>query len=133
MNDLKINTRISPQAQSILHWVFGTDYEPERIDTAFARLMKPSGVSDFGNSNNWIQSIRPNPAQDNVTIDFVNALPNNAELEIRDFTGRLIKRFVLAENNYSSTINVSSFSKGFYKMQLLINNIPCQSKQFGKF
>ncbi|MEI7669717.1 MAG: endonuclease, partial [Pseudomonadota bacterium] len=66
-------------------------------------------------------SISPNPAADNVSINY--NVKANAQLNISllDLNGRILKRWNKADIGNQSTINVSEISNGIYFLQLNSN------------
>ncbi len=74
--------------------------------------------------------IGPNPATEYVQVDFRRDLKKDAVIILRDFTGRPIKRQVVARGNQSTKINISDMlamnylveihNEGFVQSQQLI-------------
>ena len=120
MNDLKTGTQEE-----------GTRARDE--DTSYDRMINPlETASNNAVGSNWIQSIIPNPAKDKVTIDFAEQLPFDAELQLTDYTGRIIKIATLLRNSKQVILDIETLAKGIYNVQLFMSNIPKQVKQFSK-
>jgi hypothetical protein len=121
--------RVSVQAQALLALVYGSEFSPEIIDTAVARM---ANTNDWVDSDVFIQTLQPNPAKDDLTISFGQAMPMGAEIMLTDYTGRLVKQINIPENSEQATIDVAMLSKGIYTLHLMVNKVTHSIKRFSK-
>lgn len=121
--------RVSVQAQALLALVYGSEFLPEIIDTAVARM---ANTNEWVDRDAFIQTLQPNPAKDDLTISFGQAIPMGAELMLTDYTGRLVKQLNIPENSEQATIDVATLSKGIYTVQLMVNKVTHSIKRFSK-
>ena len=80
-------------------------------------------VKKGGSNNNM--SIQPNPAQDNVTLNFYADKENIGSVIIKDFAGRQVmlqKHKLLKGSNSIPITGLSVYSNGVYTVQVIINN-----------
>jgi len=70
----------------------------------------------------WRGLERLNPAQNEVMIEFDNAIEGNAVLEIYDFTGKLMHGITLAAGNQYISVSTKDFKPGIYMYRILLNN-----------
>ncbi len=68
-------------------------------------------------NNSFKINIYPNPATDQITIEF-NASKQNALIEVRNVLGEILYSEKLKSNTLSQSINVSEFSNGVYFVTL---------------
>ena len=59
-------------------------------------------------------AIYPNPAQDQIEIDFATALQNDTQLEIFDAAGKKVKVIAIAPNTYHTKASISDLGNGLY-------------------
>ena len=73
--------------------------------------------------NNDIK-IFPNPAADEVNLEFESSLNTSALVELTDITGRVVSKWTIDKpmQGQSVLLNVSSFSAGTYLLNITINN-----------
>jgi len=64
----------------------------------------------------------PNPAQNEVMIEFDNAIEGNALLEIYDFTGKLMHGITLTAGNQYISVSTKDLKPGIYMYRILLNN-----------
>ncbi|MGP8214167.1 MAG: T9SS type A sorting domain-containing protein [Bacteroidia bacterium] len=74
-------------------------------------------------------SVYPNPANQNLTIKFNNAKPEDARINIVDVTGREILTYSLSLTPYPLSMDVSALSAGVYFVKVVTNT----SSQVVKF
>lgn len=123
---------------AILHKRFDLDNMPEGIYTVPFKRMRVVFVSD-----NWDQkdgfelgyyaiaaiedyngiedlTVYPNPATDNVNVDFTITSEENISVSILDITGKLLKRdsFISSEGSNHFSMNVDDLSKGLYILEI---------------
>jgi hypothetical protein len=90
----------------------------------------------FEHDNNSLEPysdiiVYPNPANENLTIDFGKLDFTNAELYVKDISGRIIlKRTIINSNNVS--VDISSISKGIYFVNIINDNINIFTKKIVK-
>ncbi|MGZ4033518.1 MAG: T9SS type A sorting domain-containing protein [Bacteroidia bacterium] len=99
----------------------------ERIDSIkqkFVAGITACGCSTSTGINNLTMdnsiSIYPNPASENITINFTSSSKNNS-LKIYDVTGRLVKNISNVKSGESS-INISDLKNGLYLLNLQEGN-----------
>lgn len=103
------------QAQSILEYAYGQHFYdcPSLPDSIAA---KQHQISEFGIAQDAIEvSIKPNPAQTWVVIDYT--LPFNAEnglLLVIDITGHVIEKINLDQNNGQAVLDLRHVPAGVY-------------------
>ena len=68
-----------------------------------------------------ILNVVPNPATTTLIISFVNYTSENAALNLRNMNGQVVYTEKISQpaGNYSKTLDVSSFAKGIYNLQLI--------------
>ncbi len=123
------HTRVAVQARAVMSYVFGYEYQPEAIDTGGYRMMEPL---DENIAQNNTYSIYPNPVNDEIFISFDTALSEDAELQITDYTGKLIQLVFVKKDAIELFLNISKYASGIYTIQLVQNKIPINSKRFTK-
>lgn len=81
-------------------------------------------LSIKNNKQNSSLTVLPNPASEKITLAFTNLSAENTQVKLTNLNGQLI--FSEGLNNfsgtYSKTIDVSSFAKGIYNLQLITTN-----------
>ncbi len=83
-------------------------------------------------AQNNTYSIYPNPVNDEIFISFDTALSEDAELQITDYTGKLIQLVFVKKDAIELFLNISKYASGIYTIQLVQNKIPINSKRFTK-
>lgn len=73
-----------------------------------------TGINDYEENNSL--SIYPNPANENITINFTST-SKNTSVKIYDATGRLIKNIENVKSG-ESTINISEMENGLYLINI---------------
>ncbi len=84
-----------------------------------ANMCGAIGTNDISNSINDI-SVFPNPAANEITLDFGNLLVNKAEISFYNMLGENVFSSSIANEN-SKTIDISKLASGIYMMEVLIN------------
>ena len=75
--------------------------------------------------SNTNMNIQPNPAKDNVALNFYADKENMGTVIIKDFAGRQVmmqKHKLQKGNNSISLTGLSNYSNGVYTVQVIINN-----------
>ncbi len=76
-------------------------------------------------------NIFPNPGQENIFLDFGNALSGNVQLRLIDAQGRTVKAFNRNVNGQTE-LNISDIEKGMYFIQISDDNNTVVTKRFVK-
>ena len=86
------------------------------------------------NSNGSVVNVYPNPAKDNVTIDYASNSNASLSLQIIDMSGRVIKQVQtkVASGNNAMIISLDGVSAGMYQLQLIENNRLTHVQKFIK-
>jgi hypothetical protein len=86
------------------------------------------------NSNGSVVNVYPNPAKDNVTIDYASNSNASLSLQIIDMSGRVIKQVQtkVALGNNAMIISLDGVSAGMYQLQLIENNRLTHVQKFIK-
>jgi hypothetical protein len=74
-----------------------------------------SNVSVFNFKVKTKINIYPNPAKENITIDY-SGLEKEVSIELFDFSGKLVDTKTI--NSANSIIDISKFTKGFYTLKI---------------
>ncbi len=75
--------------------------------------------------------VYPNPANEKLNIDFGKLDFTNAELYVKDISGRTVfKRTEIIQNNLS--VDISSLSKGVYVANIINGDKNIYTKKFVK-
>lgn len=87
-----------------------------------AIMLAPVAVTNFTTENNF--SVYPNPADENVTVSFINSGAQKSTVEFVDAIGQVVSTAVLenATGNYKQTFDVSGFAKGVYMIHVTSND-----------
>lgn len=101
-------------------------YAYDNVGNRYSQVIEewdPNSIEENIIENNSI-SIYPNPATDNINIQFVEGEYNQAIVLIRDISGRTIMTKPLTEikQGYTEYINVSSFVTGNYLVSIISGN-----------
>ncbi len=76
-----------------------------------------SGIEDIISQNGGGVSIYPNPATNNITVNFEVIQSSEVSIEVIDFTGRTVGTIInrqLPKGNHQSTWNTSNLPNGIY-------------------
>lgn len=78
-----------------------------------------TGITSLNKNNNF--TVVPNPAINNLSISFRNAVAENSTLNMFNLNGQVVFTENLYQfvGNYTKTIDVSQFPKGIYNLQLI--------------
>jgi hypothetical protein len=90
-------------------------FEQELEETNYADTASTGSILDFGSFG---AKLMPNPTNGPLTIVFANAL--QGELVVRDMTGRSIEQ--IAVNGISTSLNLSSLTRGTYMVEVVTND-----------
>jgi hypothetical protein len=76
------------------------------------------------NSNGNVVNVYPNPAKDNVTIEYTSNNNASLSLQVIDMSGRIIKQVQtkIASGNNAILLPLDGVSAGMYQLQLIENN-----------
>ncbi len=115
------NTPSAPQAQSLLAYVFNTDYIEEPIDTGNGRYGYGVYETELG-SEAINFTLAPNPAKDYVTatFDLINET-DQATITIIDMQGRKVFDKEVTIGQHEMQLDVSTLSRASYVTELWIN------------
>lgn len=80
-------------------------------------------VSDLTVLNNENIKLYPNPASENVTLQYQLANNENGILILFDILGREVKRILLSNKKETVMINVHDLQQGVYTYQYVVNDI----------
>jgi Type I phosphodiesterase / nucleotide pyrophosphatase/Concanavalin A-like lectin/glucanases superfamily/Secretion system C-terminal sorting domain/Domain of unknown function (DUF4983) len=83
-------------------------------------------ISDVENETGI--TVFPNPAKDMLSVVFANPSVKSANALIYDYSGRLIKEFLIAANKTNASINIKGLTKGIYFLKLNNSNAPATHK-----
>jgi len=78
--------------------------------------------------NHWIESISPNPASSNATIDYHLEQASSAYLMVINSFGTVSNNYILSVPSSQSTIDFSNYTPGVYNIVLIVNGKACDSK-----
>jgi len=83
----------------------------------------PAGVASASGVRNSI-NVLPNPATNEITLQYTSALHGNGIIRIRDEQGRIVKTYqVKKDNTYMEyKCNLSGFTKGIYILSIYIGS-----------
>lgn len=119
-----VYTRDTASAYTITNLYQKNKEDVQRIQQWFAIDSFPScaftvGINSFPKNDNTL-SIYPNPAINNITINFTST-SKNISIKIFDATGRLIKNMENVKSG-ENTINISELENGLYLLNLQDGN-----------
>ncbi len=79
------------------------------------------GIGILNQANNVSLSVVPNPATKEVTLSFSNTSADNSTVKLMNLNGQLVYSESLNQfsGKFSKTIDISSFAKGVYHLQLI--------------
>jgi hypothetical protein len=77
-----------------------------------------------GTSNGSVINVYPNPAKDNVTVEYASNSNASLSLQVIDMSGRIIKQIQtkVTSGNNAILISLDGVSAGMYQLQLIENN-----------
>jgi hypothetical protein len=77
-----------------------------------------------GTSNGSVINVYPNPAKDNVTVEYANNSNATLSLQLIDMSGRIIKQIEtkVTSGNNEIFISLDGVTVGMYQLQLIENN-----------
>ena len=84
-------------------------------------------IDNVNRSNNIIE-VYPNPAKDELSIQFDNVIEGTAIIELFDLTGKLIYNTSINTDLKLQTLNISSLKAGMYNLRISGNNITKNQK-----
>jgi PKD repeat protein len=87
-------------------------------DQVVITLPPPSSVHE--NKNSFEISVFPNPAKNSISIKLSGLMTDEAVLNVRDITGRIVKTesFKNIDKQYVHSINISEMQSGIYFMNI---------------
>ena len=75
-----------------------------------------------------IQTMAPNPANNNVKVSYVLNNANSAYLQIIGYSGSTSNNYILDINTTQTTINLTNYPVGYYTVALIVNGEITDSK-----
>ena len=75
-----------------------------------------------------IQTMAPNPATNNVIVNYILNYAVSAYLQIIGYNGTTTNNYILNPNNTQTTINLSNYPVGYYTVVLVVNGEIIDSK-----
>jgi hypothetical protein len=75
-----------------------------------------------------IQTMAPNPANSNVTVNYILNNANSAYLQIIGYNGTTSNNYILDLNTTQTAINLSNYPLGYYTVALIVNGQIVDSK-----
>ncbi len=110
-----------------------TFFSEKNINDSIAFVVKfiaGSGVGiDDAKPSIEISNLYPNPATNSVSIKYDLNGVNNAQLEIRNVLGSLVKKVSVNESNGLLSVDVSDLTNGVYFYSFIVNNEIIKSKK----
>lgn len=90
----------------------------------------PTGLNSISKGNLTLMAAFPNPATNEVSINFGLNTAGKVEIEVYDVTGKTVQtvKLDLEAGNNTSKLNVSSFSAGVYMYSVKSENAKIYSK-----
>ena len=85
------------------------------------RMIQPEEISNV--STNVIHKIYPNPAKDQLLVEYNLSENEKATLLINDITGKHVLSYSLNSLNKSATLNLNGIKSGIYFIALQQNEI----------
>lgn len=70
----------------------------------------------------------PNPANSNVTVNYILNNANSAYLQIIGYNGTTSNNYILDLNTTQTAINLSNYPLGYYTVALIVNGQIVDSK-----
>lgn len=114
----------------------GTDLQISNARVASYKLeviSEVDGFKDYDHVNvtllpNSLDLIVPNPASNNVSIQYTLNGVNSAYLRVTNYYGTVINNYILDVNSMQKTIDVSGYITGFYIISLVCDGQLVDSK-----
>ena len=116
LTGLALNTTYQWQVRTLCNGVGTTPYSVSEI---FSTL--PARISSTINENNFIEiTAFPNPAHNNLTLEFKTPIEKTVSIIVFDMSGRKwITKYIWINSNENSTdLNVSNLAKGIYIVEV---------------
>jgi hypothetical protein len=79
----------------------------------------PNGVIDATN-NRYSIMLSPNPAKDNLSIDFGTAVSDNVKLQVIDMYGRVVTTSEFTSGKQVYSLNLNTVAPGTYFVKLQV-------------
>ena len=103
------------------HWLYNTSGEWREPFLYGAPMIRPVLGKSFDNTSvrevEQLQfSVYPNPADQQITVEFGNISHSSCEAVLYDMMGRQVAEFVLNDNY--NTLNISNLNSGIYLLQV---------------
>jgi len=76
----------------------------------------------------WIEAISPNPASNQVQIDYVTNKASSAYLMILNQTSTICNNYIIDIELSKTTINLSAYQTGFYTIILVCDGVARDAK-----
>lgn len=110
-----------------------TFFSQKNVNDSIAFIVKfiaGSGVGiDDAKPSVEISNLFPNPATNKVSVKYDLKGANNAQLEIRNVLGSLVKKVSINESNGLLNVDVSDLTNGVYFYSFIVNNEIIKSKK----
>ena len=99
--------------------------DDEAIEADFAKA-PPKQFTDIAQSN---AKLYPNPAKDEVMIEFENGITTNAVLEIYGYAGNLLQSNMLNSGSQYISVSIKDLKAGLYFYKITSDNeVVCKNK-----
>ena len=99
--------------------------DDEAIEADFANA-PPKQFTDIAPSN---AKLYPNPAKDEVMIEFENGITTNAVLEIYGYAGNLLQSNMLNSGSQYISVSIKDLKAGLYFFKIISDNeVVCKNK-----
>ena len=112
----------------ILYTFFNAENTNDSISFVVKYISGVVGIDD-ANPNITVSNLYPNPAVNNVSIQYNLDGTHNAELEIRNVLGSIVKTIKIEEMQGILSIDVSDLTNGVYFYSFIANNTIIKSKK----
>jgi len=100
-------------------------------DSILNLLQTTTGLSSYDNTPSANLKVFPNPANDNISVDFETAQSSEVNLSITDLTGKKIQEIYngkLNSGKYNYPISATNIPSGLYLVNLNINGNSTRQK-----
>ena len=117
---------------TIMRYTFFDDANPNDSTHFYIHFNAGTvGVNDFaGNGSNTFSAAYPNPARNQVSIDYTLAPQvKNANIRIHNLLGSVVKEARLQGFSGKITLDVSDLNEGFYFYSIIVNNEVLETKR----
>ena len=118
----------NPGESIIMYTFFNTDDATDSIAVIVKFIAGVVGIDDAKPSVE-ISNLFPNPATNKVSVKYNLNGANNAQLEIRNVLGSLVKKVSINESNGLLNVDVSDLTNGVYFYSFIVNNEIIKSKK----